>query len=278
MALPDTTGLQFKQTYTIGETARLNNVSARALYHYQEKGMLTPSEIGPNRYRKYAHAQFYQLDLIKRFKKCGVPLKSLAGLIESHNVSFARELLQGELEKIQAEIDRLSSIKRDVALFKSFYDAMPSCDGGDGSMDIRVGRHRLNHMLAVPIADGLPRDQADFALRTVIHSPLFREVKFFLPFAFHLDPDAFLKGELRTTHRSCYLIDSLRFAHGSYLYTEDCDCLTMTLGRELQPERLDRLRGFLKSQQLTPRHILCEEYYDQVTNFEQPLLSVKVLL
>lgn len=276
MDVKDKTSVRYKPQYTVGEVAELNHVTTRSLYHYQSKGMLLPSQVSTvNKYRYYSYPQFFLLDIIKRFKRCGVPLKNIADMIDKEDPQYAQHLLQKELETIQAEIDRLTSVKRDVTMFKSFYDEMPFVKEND---DIQLGKHILNHVLTVPVEKDMTLYEADFALRTVIHSPLFHPIKFVIPFAFMWKVDAFMQDELIPTHRTCYLMEALPFHYIGYLYIEDADCLTITMQKGEEEKKLDRMRHFLKTHNLTPKYIFCEEFYDTVTNFDEPLRRVKVIL
>lgn len=272
----DSTGAKFREFYTIGETSKLNNVTPRALYHYENKKMLIPSSINPNNgYRKYKYTQFFLLDIIKRFKRCGVPLEDLQKMITSKDRTYAQELLETEILKIQREIDRLQLVKKDVEFFKYFYDIMPDVIKNS---DIALEKHTLNHMLAVPVSPDMSYNEKDFCLRTRIHSPLFRDTKFFLPCGFLLDIEAFLKGNIKETHRTCYLIHQLDFNHPDYLYIKDSDAICITLTRGAEKQRLSRIQDFLKKQHMVPQYILCEEFYDEVSNVEEPLRRVKVIL
>ncbi len=275
MYLQNTTGQEFKKRYTIGEAAKLNHVTPRSLYHYQNKNLLAPAYVGANNYRQYTNLQFLLLDIIKRYKRCGVPLGQLAKMISTDDATYAQSLLQVEIENIQKQIERLMSVKKDIEFFKYFYDVMPDVQQ---NKDIKLCRHTLNHVFAVPIAAGATPDEADYTWRNVMHSPLFYPVKFFLPFAYMLEPAAFLSGKLLKTHRTSYLIEALPFAHTGYMCIEDCDCLTITLGHGYDEGQLAKLQNFLNAHNLTPRYIFCEEYYDSITNFEKPLLCVKAIL
>jgi DNA-binding transcriptional MerR regulator len=278
MKSSDKIGVEYKKndSYTIGEVSRLNNVTSRSLYHYEKIGMLLPARVNQkNGYRNYDYRQFFILDIIKRFKRCGVPLKNIDEMMVSQNPIYAQELLQEEIEKIQNEIDRLNSVKKDVEYFKYFYDTMPVISDDE---EIIISRHKLNHILAVPCDDIDDYYEADYRLRRRIHSPLFRDVKFFLPCGFLLDIDKFCDGNIKRNYRTCYLINKLDFEHKDYLYTEDCDCISFTLGREFEVGKINRLLEFIKKYNIKPRYVLCEEYYDEVVNIEKPLLKIKVLL
>ncbi|CAH1208441.1 Multidrug-efflux transporter 1 regulator [Paenibacillus auburnensis] len=67
-----------KKFFSIGETAKINNISIQALRLYDRMGLLKPSYINKdNGYRYYSIDQFIYIDIIKYAKTYGIPLHEL---------------------------------------------------------------------------------------------------------------------------------------------------------------------------------------------------------
>ena len=63
---------------SIGEAAKLKNVSIKSLRYYERIGIFTPAYIDPEtKYRYYALSQMFDLDVIITCLELGIPLKSL---------------------------------------------------------------------------------------------------------------------------------------------------------------------------------------------------------
>lgn len=64
--------------FTIGQFAKICNISPKALRHYEKIGLLLPAKVDRfNQYRYYAREQIDQAKTITFFKDLGVPLKTI---------------------------------------------------------------------------------------------------------------------------------------------------------------------------------------------------------
>ena len=94
--------------YSIGETAKLNDVSIKSLRHYDEIGLLKPMYIDPETgYRYYAYSQFSFIDKIKRYKNVGLSLKDLKEVFQNRNLGQLEELLREQQQSLEEEARRL---------------------------------------------------------------------------------------------------------------------------------------------------------------------------
>ena len=73
--------------YTIGETARIMNMTTKALRNYDHIDLLKPSYTDPDtKYRYYIYEQFFTIDLIRYLNKVMyVPLEEIKKLILAHD-------------------------------------------------------------------------------------------------------------------------------------------------------------------------------------------------
>ncbi|MFV2103715.1 MerR family transcriptional regulator [Micromonospora sp. LOL_024] len=67
--------------YTVGQVARLAGVTVRALHHYDEIGLLTPSGRSGAGYRRYSEPDLERLQLIRYYRELGFPLEEIAAIL-----------------------------------------------------------------------------------------------------------------------------------------------------------------------------------------------------
>lgn len=67
---------------TIGEVAKLSNLSIQTLRYYDQINLFKPVEIDPkNKYRYYQNTQLYYLDIIKTLKYLGLSLEEVKSVL-----------------------------------------------------------------------------------------------------------------------------------------------------------------------------------------------------
>src|SRR5690625_7159532 len=91
----------------VKEVAELVGISVRTLHHYDEIGLLIPSETTDVGYRIYSDENLETLQQILFFKELGFPLKKIKEIIDSP--SFER---QEALELQHKKIGRASCRER----------------------------------------------------------------------------------------------------------------------------------------------------------------------
>ena len=87
--------------FSIGEIAKIHNVSVQTLRHYDKIGLLTPSYINKETgYRYYSSKDFVIIDLIKQCKSMGLSLDEIKDII--HNYTSLDSIL--DIMKKQKDI------------------------------------------------------------------------------------------------------------------------------------------------------------------------------
>lgn len=100
-----------KKYFSIGETAKINNVSIQALRLYDKMGLLKPAYVDPeNNYRYYTLDQFVYLDLIRFSKQIGAPLKELTAIVSDQDILKLLSFIKKQREIVEKEIIRLKDI------------------------------------------------------------------------------------------------------------------------------------------------------------------------
>ncbi|MEW9672921.1 MerR family transcriptional regulator [Ammoniphilus sp. 3BR4] len=103
-----------KQYYSVGETARLNNISIQTLRYYDKMGIFKPHFTDPdNGYRYYHVRQFFYLDIIKYPKNIRTPLEEIRNIVStSCTPEHMHAFLDEQENVIEHEIENLERARR----------------------------------------------------------------------------------------------------------------------------------------------------------------------
>jgi len=114
-----------KEFYTIGEVAKIYNVSTDTLRFYDKIGLLSPWHKGDNGYRYYSKAQFEIISTIMLLRNMGTPVKNLRDAL----YSSSHDKIDAELERysrsVDEEIARLQSLKREAEILRENIKFLP---------------------------------------------------------------------------------------------------------------------------------------------------------
>ena len=100
-----------QEKYSIGEVAKMLDISTRTLRFYDEKDLVKPAYIEENGYRFYEKEQIKQIELILFLKDIGFSLKQIKILIQDQHGKQSLELLlkqqyQENKQKIRRRIKK----------------------------------------------------------------------------------------------------------------------------------------------------------------------------
>ncbi|RIJ65017.1 MerR family transcriptional regulator [Rummeliibacillus sp. POC4] len=102
-----------KNKLSIGQMARLNNVSIKTLHYYDEIGLFKPIEkdVGTG-YRYYSVEQFKQLDIILCMKMIGVPLNDIKKQLENRSLDDFISVLENVRNITREKVNVLKRIEK----------------------------------------------------------------------------------------------------------------------------------------------------------------------
>ncbi|HEY1547461.1 MAG TPA: MerR family transcriptional regulator [Kofleriaceae bacterium] len=118
--------------FTVGELAKLTGITVRTLHHYDEIGLVQPSDRSRAGYRLYADDDVLRLQHVLVYKELGLPLDEIAALLD--DPAFSRiDALQrhratllakrGQLDRMLASIDASLAIEKGTVMnVKSLFD------------------------------------------------------------------------------------------------------------------------------------------------------------
>ncbi|MEK1870300.1 MAG: MerR family transcriptional regulator [Ensifer adhaerens] len=106
----------------IGELSERAGVSHRTIHYYERLGLVKPAEREGAGYRYYDETAAKRLEKIAALKRLGLSLDEIAAVIDLYfeDTSGIRgkervlEILQAQLDKTNAQLDELSTFKRDL--------------------------------------------------------------------------------------------------------------------------------------------------------------------
>ena len=118
--------------FTINEVGKLTELTARALRHYEEVGLISPSRRGSNGYRYYSKDVLAKIFEIKKYKNMDFSLEEINSFLNFKG-SELEEILNNKLivkfQSIEEEVQRLTKSKNEVEaqLFatKNFFKGQP---------------------------------------------------------------------------------------------------------------------------------------------------------
>ena len=96
-------------SYTVGQVAHLAGVTVRTLHHYDEIGLLAPTDRTPRGYRRYGLADLERLRRILFYRELGFPLDEIATILADPQAGAA-EHLRRQYRLLTERIERLQAM------------------------------------------------------------------------------------------------------------------------------------------------------------------------
>lgn len=96
--------------FTVGELSRLTGVTVRALHHYDEIGLVRPSQRSAAGYRLYGDADVRRLQQVLVFRELGLPLDQIARAIDERGQGDLDALLRRHRDTLVVERQRIDAM------------------------------------------------------------------------------------------------------------------------------------------------------------------------
>jgi DNA-binding transcriptional MerR regulator len=93
--------------FTVGELAKLAGITVRTLHHYDQLGLVQPSDRSDAGYRLYGDADVLRLQQVLMYRELGLALDQIAGVIEGRS---PRELLEQHRDALVAKRIQLDAM------------------------------------------------------------------------------------------------------------------------------------------------------------------------
>lgn|SRR5690554_74041 len=115
--------------YSIGEVAKLMNVSVRTIQYYDQQNLLSPSAYSKNNHRLYTHQDILKLDQIIRLKQFGFTLSQIREqLMEATELHQIDEYLKRQEAIFEVEISKMLKKKEVLSNFRKEMSTMKVID------------------------------------------------------------------------------------------------------------------------------------------------------
>lgn len=95
------------ETFTVGEVAARFGLTVRTLHHYDETGVLSPSERSAAGYRLYTEPDLARLQQIVVYRRLEMPLEEIRRLLED---GVAIDHLRRQRERVMARLDEMRDL------------------------------------------------------------------------------------------------------------------------------------------------------------------------
>lgn len=110
--------------FTIGQVAKKYGLSRSTLLYYDSIGLLSPSGRSESNYRLYSQMDLDRMDRIRLFRSAGLPLDSIAGLVDKQG-SEIDSTLEQRLFSINKEIQALRNQQKVILKILEVDDFKP---------------------------------------------------------------------------------------------------------------------------------------------------------
>lgn len=98
---------------SVGKVARMAGVSVRTLHHYDETGLLTPSERTRSGYRRYTDADLERLFAIRLYRELGFDLAGIRRILDDPSAD-PLQLLEAQRDLLNDRIGQLARMRQGV--------------------------------------------------------------------------------------------------------------------------------------------------------------------
>ncbi len=95
---------------SIGDFSRATHMTVKTLRHYHQIGLLEPAEVDPGTgYRRYGTGQIPVAQVISRFRRLGMPLEEIQGVLSAPDLRARNERIAAHLSRLEEELGRTQS-------------------------------------------------------------------------------------------------------------------------------------------------------------------------
>ncbi|MBK5187332.1 MAG: MerR family transcriptional regulator [Gemmatimonadaceae bacterium] len=116
--------------WKVGELASRTGMSVRALHHYDEIGLLTPTLRTPSGHRRYQQADVERLQQIQSLRLMGIPLDEVRQLLDGARMS-PREVIDLHLTRLHEHIARQNRLAERMQTLATHMDRVEAASIDD---------------------------------------------------------------------------------------------------------------------------------------------------
>ena len=99
--------------WSVGTLAKVAGMTVRTLHHYDELGLLRPSERTPSGHRRYTEADLHRLYQIRLLRQLGMSLDEIGDVLaDPSDPGPLTRVLTGHLDQLDEQVWRLNALRR----------------------------------------------------------------------------------------------------------------------------------------------------------------------
>lgn len=145
--------------YTTGEIAKLTDVSVRTVQYYDDRGILTPSELSEGGRRLYSEDDLKRMHIICFLRKAGLSINGISTLFTEKNpeqvigilLEQQEKAIREELSVRERQLALVEGIKRELGELESF-----SVESIGDIAHIMENKNKLRKMRWTMVLTGIP--------------------------------------------------------------------------------------------------------------------------
>ncbi len=145
--------------YTTGEIANLCNVSVRTVQYYDNRGILSPSELSDGGRRIYSQSDLEKMKVICYLRELGFSIENVKTLFQAENSEKVIMLLleeqekavNAELFKTQTTLKRIVELKQAIAKTEHF-----SLENIGAVTKVMENKRKLKKLRLIMLLTGIP--------------------------------------------------------------------------------------------------------------------------
>lgn len=262
--------------YSIGETAKLFNITVQTLRYYEKMGLIAPEYVNPNTgYRYYSPRQFHFIDRIHYLKTLGLSLKEIRDTLRSGQVDDLQFFLRKNLEERRNESERLQETILDLQWYIQYFEYMDS-ERAEGQIYISTLEER--YMLSAPCSPAEPFEDIEMRLTKLRSRDEFKTLHYRRQYGFIIDFDDMLMQHFSPTAASIYLKRKPDFISPYITTLPAGDYLCFSAQLRLDKWNAEDVKHFFENGNYKPSFVIANEYEDNLVEYTATPYEVQVYL
>lgn len=263
-----------KELYSIGETARLLNVSVQTLRYYDRVGLLKPAYVNSSTgYRYYAFNQFQLIDRIKYLQFLGLSLDEIQMCLAEGTSAGLLPVLKGKKSILQREFDDLKKKRELLDWYIDYFSYIQTLNNSD----IWISRFPDRYALMVPHPEKGISCDAEIRLARAKSASDVRNLVYQRQYGYILSFEKLKSNIFQATNYFIYLKDPptvnisriRKFPAGEYL----CFAAQVNDSCWDSTKYLSYFEG-----KAPPDLVIANEYEDDLHNFDDSWYEVQLLV
>ncbi|MDL2214015.1 helix-turn-helix domain-containing protein [Clostridia bacterium OttesenSCG-928-O13] len=265
-----------KERYTIGETAKLFNISVQTLRFYEKMGLITPDHVNPKTgYRYYSPGQFHIIDRIHYLKELGLSLKDIKDIIHSGQVEDLQFFLRKNLADRKSELAKLQDMISDLQWYINYFTYMDTKGGED---KLYVANLEERFMLSAPCSPNEPFEDIEMHLTQLRSRKEFQSLRYRRHYSFLIEFEDMMKQRFAPISASIYLKERPQIPSPFITTLPAGEYLCFTGQLRLHQWRSDEVWNFFENSEYEPVFAVANEYEDNLVEYSETPYEIQVYL